>query len=177
MQDHSHSLLQQHSKMKKNIIKYLLPVLLAATTVSCNEWLNVTSSSELQADKLFETRAGFHEALTGVYMSMGGSTTYGGSYMWSVNNYAAYPYITNIQLAVSEVQKHKYTLEKIKFVFDGMWFSGYNVIANINIILRELDARRNVIESDIEYKLNHVCNVRDAVSFSYHIGCTRRRTK
>ena len=139
--------------MKKIIIKYLLPVLLAATTVSCNEWLNVTSSSELQADKLFETRAGFHEALTGVYMSMGGSTTYGGSYMWSVNNYAAYPYITNIQLAVSEVQKHKYTLEKIKFVFDGMWFSGYNVIANINIILRELDARRNVIESDIEYKL------------------------
>lgn len=86
-------------------------------------------------------------------MNMGASNTYGGCYMWSVNNYAAYPYNTNSQLSISEIQKHKYTLQSIKSVIDGMWSSGYNVIANINIILRELDARRNVIASDIEYKL------------------------
>lgn len=86
-------------------------------------------------------------------MNMGASNTYGGCYMWSVNNYAAYPYNTNSQLSISEIQKHKYTLQSIKSVIDGMWSSGYNVIANINIILRELDSRRNVIASDIEYKL------------------------
>ena len=104
---------------------------MAATTVSCNDWLNVTSSSELQADKLFETRAGFHEALTGVYMNMSTSGAYGGSYMWSVNNYAAYPYSINSQLNVSEIQKHKYTIERVKSVIDQMWSSGYNIIANI----------------------------------------------
>ena len=139
--------------MKNILTKYLLLIFMAATTVSCNDWLNVTSSSELQADKLFETRAGFHEALTGVYMNMGTSNVYGGSYMWSVNNYAAYPYSINSQLNVSEIQKHKYTLERIKTVIDGMWSSGYNIIANINIILRELEARRNVVTSDVEYNL------------------------
>lgn len=126
---------------------------MAATIVSCNDWLSVTSSSELQADKLYETRAGFHEALTGVYMNMGGGSTYGGSYMWSVNNYAAYPYSINSQLNVSEIQKHKYSIEKVKTVLDDMWYSGYNIIANINIILRELEARRTVVTSDVEYGL------------------------
>ena len=139
--------------MKNILTKYLLLVILAATTVSCNDWLSVTSSSELQADKLFETRAGFHEALTGVYMNMGGGSAYGGNYMWSVNNYAAYPYVIHPQLNVSDVQKHNYTRAQVKSVLDGMWYSAYNIIANINIILRELEARRHVVTSDVEYGL------------------------
>jgi len=134
-------------------MKYLLPVLMAATAVSCEDWLNVTSSSELQADKLYETRTGFYEALTGVYMTMGGASTYGGSYMWSVNNYVAYPYNINSQIVIGEIQKHLYSHTKIRSVIDQMWYNGYFTIANINIILRELEARRSVISSDVEYDL------------------------
>lgn len=139
--------------MKKILTKYLLPVLMAATAVSCDEWLNVTSSSELQADKLYETRTGFYEALTGVYMTMGDVSTYGGHYMWNVNNYVAYPYKVNPQILVSEIQKHVYSTTKIKSIMEQMWYNGYYLIANINIILRELEARRNVITADVEYNL------------------------
>lgn len=86
-------------------------------------------------------------------MNMGGGNVYGGNYMWSVNNYAAYPYIIHSQLNVSDVQKHNYTRAQVKSVLDGMWYSGYNIIANINIILRELEARRHVVTSDVEYGL------------------------
>ena len=128
--------------------------MLAATTVSCNDWLSVTSSAELQAEKLYETRTGFYEALTGVYMAMGESTTYGGYYMYSINSYAAYPFrIVDQTYLIGDVQKHKYTHQRVKDMFTSMWSSGYNVIANINIILRELDKRRNVIASDVEYSL------------------------
>lgn len=126
--------------------------MIAVVSVSCNDWLNVTSSSELQADKLYETRTGFHEALTGVYMTMTNST-YGQAYNWTVNNYSAYPYKINSQLEISEIQKHKYTNTRIKSIHSTMWSDGYNIIANINIILRELENRRHVVTSDIEYKL------------------------
>ena len=126
--------------------------MIAVVSVSCNDWLNVTSSSELQADKLYETRTGFHEALTGVYMTMTNST-YGQAYNWTVNNYSAYPYKINTQLEISEIQKHKYTNTRIKSIHSTMWSDGYNIIANINIILRELENRRHVVTSDIEYKL------------------------
>ena len=129
-------------------------MIVAVSTVSCNDWLSVTSSAELQAEKLFETRAGFYEALTGVYMAMGESNVYGGYYMYSINNYAAYPFrIVDQTYLIGDVQKHNYTHDRVKAMFASMWSSGYNVIANINIILRELDKRRNVINSDVEYSL------------------------
>ena len=86
-------------------------------------------------------------------MTMTNANAYGEAYMWSHNNYAAYPYAINTQLIVSEIQKHKYTNARVKDVHQGMWQAGYYIIANINVILRELEARRQVITSDVEYSL------------------------
>lgn len=128
--------------------------MLVTMAVSCESWLDVTSSSQLQADKLFETRSGFHEALTGIYMNMGEEATYGGYYTWSVNNYTAYPYnIVDGVALIKDFQQHNYTTSRVKSVIKTMWKGGYNTIANINIILRELEARRNVISSTVEYNL------------------------
>lgn len=131
-------------------------IIIAFATVlmmpSC-DWLDVTSSSQLQADKLFETRAGFQEALTGVYMNMGKGTAYGGNYMWSVNNYVAYPYKIVDVPTTRNIQKHFYTSLGVKNILTQMWSEAYTTIANINKIILELDKRRNVISSETEYKL------------------------
>lgn len=35
---------------------------------SCEKWLDVNPKSEIKADKLFDTEAGFKDALTGLYI-------------------------------------------------------------------------------------------------------------
>ena len=65
--------------MKRILYKILFVLPLSALVFSsCENWLEASSSSNVEADKLFQTREGFHDALTGIYMNMGEIDAYGG---------------------------------------------------------------------------------------------------
>lgn len=138
----------------KNIFRFILTLWVATVSFSsCNEWLEATSDMELPADKLFQTRGGFRDALSGIYISMGDDYAYGKYYTWYSNELTSYPYVPLSSASLDRWQKHVYTHETVKNELASMWQQGYEVIANVNIALRELDRRRNVITSDVEYKL------------------------
>lgn len=120
---------------------------------SCEDWLKATSISRIPADDMFGSRTGFHEALSGVYIAMGDLTCYGGYDFWYLNNITAYPYQSSNLPEFKELQDHEYSSVRIKSLIEAMWAGNYNVIANINMILRALDERRDVVTSDLEYNL------------------------
>ena len=123
------------------------------TASSCDEWLSATSSMEIPSDKLFSTRGGFQDALSGIYIAMGEDDAYGKYYTWFANDLAAYPYVAISELAPAAWQTHNYTHKTVKSEIASMWLKGYNIIAGINKILSELEVRCDVITSDVEYRL------------------------
>ncbi|MCI1639765.1 MAG: RagB/SusD family nutrient uptake outer membrane protein [Bacteroidales bacterium] len=138
--------------MKKLYILIAIAVT-AISSSSCEKWLEATSSTQISAEKLFSTRSGFHEALSGVYIDMGSENCYGKDYTWFVNDLACYPYVIQSDATYSIWQSHLYEGPSATLTIKYMWKGGYNVIANVNKILQELDEHRDIITDDTEYNL------------------------
>ncbi|MBR3501085.1 MAG: RagB/SusD family nutrient uptake outer membrane protein [Bacteroidales bacterium] len=136
--------------MRKTII--ILTIALLSLS-SCNNWLEATSSTQISADRLFSSRAGFHEALSGVYLMMGSQSCYGADYSWFVTGLAGEPYCKQSQTLFNDLQNRRYTTVYTEPIINSMWREGYNVIANINKILLELENRRDIIKDETEYRL------------------------
>ena len=135
-------------------IKYITVfAILSSMLSSCDEWLEATSNTQFPVDKIFSTRTGFYEALTGVYITMGDNYAYGGSYTWRVNDLTAFPYVLQGATYYQALQGHSYHSISAEDELEAMWKQGYETIANINLILRELDERRDVITYEPEYNL------------------------
>ena len=140
--------------MKKTIIIFILTVAaLLPVTSSCEKWLEATSSSQVAGDKLFASRSGFHEALIGIYLSMGSNSQYGMMYTWFFNDVVCVPYSISSTYDIKLRQQHQYENSVVYTQVDRMWANGYNTIANINKTLFELESRRNVVTDDLEYNL------------------------
>ena len=138
----------------KRLIKYIMVfTIFSSVFSSCDKWLEATSKTELPEDKLFSTRTGFLEALTGVYITMGDNYAYGGSYTWRTNDLVAFPYVLQTLEYYTYWQQHRYTSTVPQNEIAAMWQQGYEAIANINLILRELDERHDVVTYGPEYNL------------------------
>ena len=61
--------------MKKKILTGMLICSLGIT--ACSDWLNVEPKTTVKEKELFSREIGFKEALTGIYIQMGGSGLYG----------------------------------------------------------------------------------------------------
>lgn len=138
-------------------MKKILPILAIFTVLGilpgCNKWLEATSSSQISAEQLYSSRAGFHEALSGVYLAMGDQSCYGGNFTWFVNELTGSPVMIQNDKTFESFQRFQYTNSTSFPIVTAMWKSGYNVLANINKILLELDNHRDVVKDEREYAL------------------------
>lgn len=138
----------------KRFVKYITVfTILSSVFSSCDEWLEATSNTQFPVDKMFETKSGFYDALTGVYIAMGDENAYGAAYTWKYNDLVAFPYVYQTQPEYVTWQTHLYNNSESQSTFPKIWQQSYNIIANINIILRELETHRNVIMYDAEYNM------------------------
>ena len=138
--------------MKKIYILSLFAATLFSA-VSCNDWLEATSSTQLPADKVFDSKTGFYDAVSGVYI-LTGQGLYGNAATWQLVDAVCYPYQYNTQdMLFYRAQTHAYAATDVKGSIEGIWTSSYNVVANINLVLRELEAHRDVVPVDVEYRL------------------------
>lgn len=122
--------------MKRNI-KYLIifsSLIFALFLTSCNEWLDVKPTDRLSEEILFSTSQGFQDALTGVYMEMNNTSSYGrtlsAEYM---DILAQYYYVhTNKYLPYVNFQ---FTDVNVKAYIESMWKKSYSLICNCNVII------------------------------------------
>ena len=109
-------------------------------TTACNDWLETTSETQVEASDLLNSEDGFKDAIIGVYINMGSEDAYGKNYTWFANDLAGSPYKIQGTLAEYEVwQKHRYSTVRGYATFKKMWARSYNVIANVNEILTYLE--------------------------------------
>jgi len=138
--------------MKKYI--YIIIALASVMLLSaCNEWLEATSSTKIPADKLYETRGGFCDGLSGIYIQMGDSHIYGGGSTFLNVDLTSVPYKYEYSQVNKALQDHQYNHIRVKTYILQIWTYYYNVIANINLTLSEMEKHRAVITTEEEYNL------------------------
>jgi len=143
-----------HMKMKRYIAVPVITLLLSLPAfVACDGWLEATSSSQVSDKKLFSSRSGFHEALSGVYLTMAKTEAYGGDYTWRINDLVCVPYASQSNTFFRAFQQQNYTTSVAVPYLEQMWQGGYNIIANANKVLQELENGRSVVTDDYEYNL------------------------
>ena len=140
--------------MKKTYKFILVSAAACISLASCNKWLDVQPSTEVDRDVLFATEAGFADAMSGVYAKLTDDNLYGkfltwqglellggtGTYLSSTNNDIAKFYFHPKSSNYKEYLRTAY--------MDPVWNEMYNAIANINSILEMIDDKKDVFEGD-----------------------------
>ena len=124
-------------------ITLFLGVLLAFS--SCESWLDVSPKSEVKETDLFSKEAGFKTALLGQYLNMSKSNLYGGNLtMGFLDVLAQYYDISSEKSNFMPVSKYNYTDQLSKPVVSGIWESMYEIIANLNNMLENMEKHKSL---------------------------------
>lgn len=125
----------------------LLPML-----CSCNDWLTAVSSTQINGYDLFKEKQGFYDALTGIYISYGEGQY--GSPALLIPDCIAYPTVLTAATGIKDFQLHEYRNSKNSLsTVNRLWSNSYNVIANINMMLQQLDEHGDLFSNDTERNL------------------------
>ena len=139
------------------ILKIALAISLF-TMISCENWLDVSSTSQLDRDDMFQTENGYGEALTGVYAKLCDKSLYGRTLTFDVLDIMAsyYPdmyfdhsYWWDYSYANLDDQ---YAVSYCSSTIEAVWTNLYAQIANLNSLLENIDNNQDVFSGD-NYRL------------------------
>jgi starch-binding outer membrane protein, SusD/RagB family len=132
--------------MKKILIYGCTALLLMVT--SCNEWLEVTPENQKTTDEIFSTYSGFCDALNGCYIKLKSQDIYGEkltmsniesmAQLWREPDETSLP--TDYALRDFDYND-SYAKTAISTIYAGL----YNVIAQANMIISNIETRGSVI--------------------------------
>lgn len=132
--------------MKKYV--YIIVCLSLPCFFSCNDWLDVSPKSEIKADELFKTEAGFKDALIGLYIAMTDQSVYGANLSWQEIEWMAGQY-TETNNSFAELQKYNYESTIAKNFIESVWLKEYNIIAEVNLLLESLEENGDILNSTL----------------------------
>lgn len=146
------------NKVKKATIG-LFPLYLFAILpllASCEDYLDVKPSTELDRSELFRSENGYVDALTGVYTQMASSSMYGRDLSIIIPDALDGTYSSNPQLQQWTKFAFKHDdpnrNENAIAAIDVIWGNMYNCIVNLNSLLGSIDDNKGVFSGD-DYRI------------------------
>ena len=128
---------------------YIITVLVALLSVSCNDWLDVRPDTEQKDKDLFTTYKGFQDALSGCYMSLASQDIYGERLtMSNIESLANlwYQFRNSTRYEDNDLMNHDYTGDYSKTAVKTIYAGLFNVIAQANMIIKYAEKNGEVIE-------------------------------
>lgn len=133
-------------KTKISIIFCLLSVICS----SCSDWLDVKPNDKMTEEQTFTSMPGFKQALNGVYIELNQNSLYGRQLTCDFIEVIAQRY------DVSESQNQaKYDVMQLintntttRSVLSSAWGKAYNLIANVNLIIKNCEQHREILPDD-----------------------------
>ena len=98
--------------MKYSIVKYI-GLVGALLLGGCNDWLDVDPKSQIKQEVLFESEAGFRDALTGIYTVMARKQMYGGNETMGFLDMVGQVY-TDVAYDYTDVLNYDYEATKVE---------------------------------------------------------------
>jgi hypothetical protein len=133
----------------KRIFIYTLLIILPLT--SCNKWLDVKPTTQVTTDELFSSYAGFSNALNGCYIKLKARNIYGEKLtMSNIESMAQHwRIIQNSRLQDFELKNFNYDGDNAKEAASSIYAGLYNVIAQANMIINNIDTYGSVIKDPV----------------------------
>lgn len=134
--------------MKNRKIYYILIVLIIA---SCNKWLDISPRTEVKDEEIFTNETGFYDAIMSCYLKMNGRTLYGENLTMTSIEYLAQHWDLDVNNQKNErlISDFKYKSDYPKGVIKSIYSSLYNVIAQANLVLKNIDLQaKNVLSEE-----------------------------
>ncbi len=138
----------------------VIGALLAGCLAGCKKWLSVTPQDKVPQLTLFTNEQGFKDALTGVYINMDKSSAGGTNGIYTsdlsmgILSVMGYNYDNASNSAAggnpmyNAAYLYNYTDQSLKPEIALIWSALYNNIANVNNILANMDANKQLFTAD-----------------------------
>lgn len=125
-------------KIKRCLILPLLVGLLAG----CNDWLDIKSDNVLLQEEIFADYTGVRMAVNGVYRDLGVEDLYGKNLSWGFMSAIARNYqLTGLPTEMADGAAFKWKNSSVQGVTEKIWAKAYNVIANCNNIIEQVQTK------------------------------------
>lgn len=132
--------------------KYLVLILLLPL-LSCDKWLDVRPNDRISEGATFSSRRGFEMAVNGVYLDLNKSGLYGKALSYELIEILAQRYNINADATYNMAAlKFDYGSIEMKSRVSNIWIQAYELIANINMVLKNCEEHKEVLSYDY-YKL------------------------
>ena len=136
------------NKTFRNII-YIALALVALT--SCNDWLDVSPKSQIKEEEQFSREGGYKDQLTGVYTAMSSTSMYGLNMGIGFTEVLSQNYDVDGNGDWRYASQYNYSQSSVESTINTIWNSTYNAIANLNIMIRNIDKADSTRFSDNNY--------------------------
>lgn len=125
----------------KNIILVLCTSL---TFCSCSDWLDVRPNNQVDGEDLFNSGSGYRIALNGIYKQMSSQYLWGEELTWGMADVLGQNYSkSNLGSTDSkywQACQYRYTDKTLEPVIQSIWSTAYNVIANCNELIKNIES-------------------------------------
>lgn len=138
----------------KQIIKGFLLLTFSVHLAACNNWLEVSPKSQIEEEKHFSREGGFKDQLTGVYTRMSSSAMYGLQMGIGFTEVLSHSYDVDANSSTWRyAAEYDYTNSNCENIINTIWSETYSCIANLNILLRNIDKVDRNMFTDNNYYL------------------------
>ena len=132
-------------------LAWILTAVMALT--ACNDWLDVEPKSQIKENKQFSREGGYKDQLTGVYTAMATPQMYGQNMGIGFVEVLSHSYNVSANGKWRYANNFDYTQSTSKSTIDAIWRNTYNCIANLNILIRNIDKADSTSFTDNHYHL------------------------
>lgn len=115
---------------------------------ACNKYLDVKPETKVAMEDAFATEGGYMTQLNGVYLSMTSFNMYGGMLSMAIPDVLAQRYFQGSTYAYRDLATYSYTEKGAKESLKTVWSGLYTQIANLNLILDNIDRQQKIFSGD-----------------------------
>ncbi|MBQ8501394.1 MAG: RagB/SusD family nutrient uptake outer membrane protein [Bacteroides sp.] len=119
------------------------------STTACNDWLDVSPETEKKQEDMFSKETGYRNVLTGAYIRMKSTSLYGAEMVhgtvemlaqhWNNSTAGTFEYYLSM---------YDYKASTVESAFSSIYSNLYKVIADVNGLLEDIDANKDVFKED-----------------------------
>ena len=142
---------------RTNIKSFLFGITVLFTFSACESWLDATPKSQIKEEDHFSREIGYKDQLTGVYSAMCSESMYGLQMGIGFTEILSQNYnVDGNNQTWRYAADYDYKNSACESIINNIWSNTYNCIANLNVLLKNIEkADPNMFEEN-HYALFHV---------------------
>ncbi len=127
---------------------------LGSLLMGCSDWLDYTPKDKQTYEQQFGTKAGFHNAINGIYTNLSSNSLYGYNMSYGPLDFMGLLYnIPSSNVSRSEYKSATWTGSYASSTFSSIWSTAYATILNVNLVLQAADEYKESVLTEREYDL------------------------